>query len=205
MSNNKMKGLLKGLRYISQMFENEKEAEMQIGYPTDVKHVAHIGLDGQSDVKPAAPRFVSAPLILGERNQATMQTVQAIMQTVLQHETCLMCGKQQDATHPQVPRLRPPKEKPEKTKQSKKSLNVGKSKEPSQSQEGDSPTKRPEIPKKSRRKKSESMEGSSRSSRSRRAHGHKDQTSESELVSRAADHCQNSSEGGEDKGFIGIS
>lgn len=28
--------------------ENEKEAEMQIGYPTDVKHVAHIGLDGQS-------------------------------------------------------------------------------------------------------------------------------------------------------------
>jgi len=28
--------------------ENEKEAEMQIGTPTDVKHVAHIGWDGGS-------------------------------------------------------------------------------------------------------------------------------------------------------------
>ncbi|XVF72044.1 hypothetical protein PTKIN_Ptkin12aG0089700 [Pterospermum kingtungense] len=46
--NNKMKGLLKGLRYISQIFDNEKEPEMQIGFPTDVKHVAHIGWDGPS-------------------------------------------------------------------------------------------------------------------------------------------------------------
>ncbi|KAH7669803.1 CRIB domain-containing protein [Dioscorea alata] len=45
----KMKGLLKGLRYISQIFESEdEEPEMQIGYPTDVKHVAHIGWDGPS-------------------------------------------------------------------------------------------------------------------------------------------------------------
>ncbi|XP_077229847.1 uncharacterized protein LOC143862664 [Tasmannia lanceolata] len=45
----KVKGLLKGLRYISQIFEpNYKEQEMQIGYPTDVKHVAHIGWDGPS-------------------------------------------------------------------------------------------------------------------------------------------------------------
>ncbi|XP_073144035.1 CRIB domain-containing protein RIC6-like isoform X2 [Henckelia pumila] len=48
MSSAKMKGLLKGLRYISQIFE-EKEAEMQIGFPTDVKHVAHIGWDGSSN------------------------------------------------------------------------------------------------------------------------------------------------------------
>ncbi|CAF1923635.1 unnamed protein product [Brassica oleracea var. botrytis] len=48
MSNYKMKGLFKGLRYISQIFENEKEPEMQIGTPTDVKHVAHIGWDGGS-------------------------------------------------------------------------------------------------------------------------------------------------------------
>lgn len=26
--------------------EEEKEAEIQIGFPTDVKHVAHIGWDG---------------------------------------------------------------------------------------------------------------------------------------------------------------
>ncbi|KAL0884432.1 hypothetical protein Bca101_008413 [Brassica carinata] len=48
MSNYKMKSFLKGLRYISQIFENEKEPEMQIGTPTDVKHVAHIGWDGGS-------------------------------------------------------------------------------------------------------------------------------------------------------------
>lgn len=43
----KVKNLLKGLRYISQMFD-EKEEEIQIGFPTDVKHVAHIGWDGPS-------------------------------------------------------------------------------------------------------------------------------------------------------------
>ncbi|KAF3796332.1 CRIB domain-containing protein [Nymphaea thermarum] len=66
----KMKGLLKGLRYISQIFEtNEKEREMEIGYPTDVKHVAHIGWDGPSVNNPSwmseyrsVPEFSSAPL-----------------------------------------------------------------------------------------------------------------------------------------------
>ncbi|KAK9931197.1 hypothetical protein M0R45_018484 [Rubus argutus] len=43
----KVKGLLKGLRYISQIFD-EKDQEIQIGFPTDVKHVAHIGWDGPS-------------------------------------------------------------------------------------------------------------------------------------------------------------
>ncbi|XP_022931172.1 CRIB domain-containing protein RIC7 [Cucurbita moschata] len=52
-NNNKMKGLLKGLRYISQIFDNEKEPEMQIGVPTDVKHVAHIGWDGPSVNSPS--------------------------------------------------------------------------------------------------------------------------------------------------------
>lgn len=42
----KVKGLLKGLRYISQIFDEQKDQEMQIGLPTDVKHVAHIGWDG---------------------------------------------------------------------------------------------------------------------------------------------------------------
>ncbi|CAI9268840.1 unnamed protein product [Lactuca saligna] len=50
-----MKGLLKGLRYISEIFEadNEKEPEIQIGAPTDVKHVAHIGCDGPSSNAPS--------------------------------------------------------------------------------------------------------------------------------------------------------
>ncbi|XP_010542948.1 PREDICTED: CRIB domain-containing protein RIC3-like isoform X2 [Tarenaya hassleriana] len=42
------KGLLKGLRYITHIFEEKKELEMQIGFPTDVKHVAHIGSDSPS-------------------------------------------------------------------------------------------------------------------------------------------------------------
>lgn len=78
-----MKGLLKGLRYITQIFgkfstepkkkkkqeienlccvpcvishsiaDEEKEQEMQIGFPTDVKHVAHIGSDGPATSTPS--------------------------------------------------------------------------------------------------------------------------------------------------------
>ncbi|CAN6229655.1 unnamed protein product [Urochloa humidicola] len=40
----KVKGLFKGLKFISRIFA-VKEHEMEIGYPTDVKHVAHIGWD----------------------------------------------------------------------------------------------------------------------------------------------------------------
>ncbi|XP_075478073.1 CRIB domain-containing protein RIC6-like [Primulina tabacum] len=65
----KVKGLLKGLRYISQIFEDGKEPEMQIGLPTDVKHVAHIGWDGPSIDSPSWMKefpsqtgFQSAPL-----------------------------------------------------------------------------------------------------------------------------------------------
>ncbi|OIW21438.1 hypothetical protein TanjilG_03538 [Lupinus angustifolius] len=48
MSSSTVKGILRGFRYISQIFDNEKEKEIQIGNPTDVKHVAHIGWDGPS-------------------------------------------------------------------------------------------------------------------------------------------------------------
>ncbi|KAJ6819381.1 putative CRIB domain-containing protein RIC7 [Iris pallida] len=63
--NTKVKGLLKGLRYISNIFEGEKEQEMQIGFPTDVKHVAHIGWDGPAAVNNTPTwmnEFHSAPL-----------------------------------------------------------------------------------------------------------------------------------------------
>lgn len=33
--------------------DEEKEKEMQIGFPTDVKHVAHIGWDGPSVESPS--------------------------------------------------------------------------------------------------------------------------------------------------------
>ncbi|XP_022760309.1 CRIB domain-containing protein RIC5-like [Durio zibethinus] len=64
----KMNSLIRGLKYISHMFD-EKEPEMQIGLPTDVKHVAHIGMDGPSANKPSwmselssAPELSSTPL-----------------------------------------------------------------------------------------------------------------------------------------------
>ncbi|XP_024980974.1 CRIB domain-containing protein RIC6-like [Cynara cardunculus var. scolymus] len=42
----KVKGLIKGIKKnISARFEDEKEEEIQIGEPTDVKHVSHIGCE----------------------------------------------------------------------------------------------------------------------------------------------------------------
>ncbi|KAK7284134.1 hypothetical protein RJT34_18874 [Clitoria ternatea] len=59
MSNhNKVKGILKGLRFISQIFDgDEKESEIEIGHPTDVKHVAHIGWDGPAENAPSWKAF----------------------------------------------------------------------------------------------------------------------------------------------------
>ncbi|KAL1188810.1 CRIB domain-containing protein RIC3 [Cardamine amara subsp. amara] len=48
-----VKGLLKGLRYITQIFDEDKDQDMQIGFPTDVKHVAHIGSDGPAANMPS--------------------------------------------------------------------------------------------------------------------------------------------------------
>ncbi|KAF9672163.1 hypothetical protein SADUNF_Sadunf11G0012100 [Salix dunnii] len=56
----KIKGLCKGLKYISQIFV-VKEREMEIGYPTDVKHVAHIGWDGHSGSAPSWMNDFKAP------------------------------------------------------------------------------------------------------------------------------------------------
>lgn len=36
------------IKLFSIEIEDEEEQEMQIGYPTDIKHIAHIGWDGQS-------------------------------------------------------------------------------------------------------------------------------------------------------------
>lgn len=39
--------------YKNNVVEDEKEPEMQIGKPTDVKHVAHIGWEGPSATTPS--------------------------------------------------------------------------------------------------------------------------------------------------------
>ncbi|XP_058739473.1 CRIB domain-containing protein RIC1 [Vicia villosa] len=46
------KGIRKSFKYITQIFV-VKEREMEIGYPTDVKHVAHVGWDGPSGNGPS--------------------------------------------------------------------------------------------------------------------------------------------------------
>ncbi|KAJ0959716.1 hypothetical protein J5N97_000617 [Dioscorea zingiberensis] len=43
----KIKGFFKGIKYISHFFV-VKEHEMEIGCPTDVRHVAHVGWDNSS-------------------------------------------------------------------------------------------------------------------------------------------------------------
>ncbi|KAK7280178.1 hypothetical protein RJT34_25240 [Clitoria ternatea] len=66
------KGIYKSFKYITQIFV-VKEREMEIGYPTDVKHVAHIGWDGPSGTGPSwmndfktAPDFTTSLDNLGE-------------------------------------------------------------------------------------------------------------------------------------------
>ncbi|KAK8967968.1 hypothetical protein KSP40_PGU009317 [Platanthera guangdongensis] len=54
----KVKGLFKGFKYITQIFGNVvKEPVMEIGYPTDVRHVAHIGFDCDSAHAPSPDRL----------------------------------------------------------------------------------------------------------------------------------------------------
>ncbi|XP_061376559.1 CRIB domain-containing protein RIC10 [Gastrolobium bilobum] len=47
-----IKGIYKSFKYITRIFV-VKEREMEIGYPTDVKHVAHIGWDGPQGTGPS--------------------------------------------------------------------------------------------------------------------------------------------------------
>ncbi|XP_038882223.1 CRIB domain-containing protein RIC10-like [Benincasa hispida] len=53
----KMKGIYKSFKYITQIFV-VKDREIEIGYPTDVKHVAHIGLDSSS-LSASAPSWMN--------------------------------------------------------------------------------------------------------------------------------------------------
>ncbi|KAK2419866.1 CRIB domain-containing protein RIC6 [Trifolium repens] len=69
-----IKGIYKGFKYITQIFV-VKEKEIEIGSPTDVKHVAHIGWDGPNGNGPTwmnefktAPDFSTSIGSLNERN-----------------------------------------------------------------------------------------------------------------------------------------
>ncbi|PNT61899.1 hypothetical protein BRADI_5g22600v3 [Brachypodium distachyon] len=58
-SSYKMKGIFKGFKIISQIFAAKEEQEMEIGSPTDVKHVAHIGWNSSTlpPMTNASPSF----------------------------------------------------------------------------------------------------------------------------------------------------
>lgn len=180
-----MKGLLRGFRYISQIFEDEKEPEMQIGLPTDVKHVAHIGMDGPSANKPSwMTEYSAAPELANPENSNPQQTPSAA------------------GNHDSLPPLSNGNEKPKKSrrkpsigsdspvsspkgseKQSRRprssNLSMGspgrdssshgrRNRNSSRSTESSSQELSSDVSKKSRRKKSkESAEGSTSSSRSR--------------------------------------
>ncbi|KEH24976.1 putative CRIB domain-containing protein [Medicago truncatula] len=78
-----IKGIYKSFKYISQIFV-VKEREIEIGHPTDVKHVAHIGWDGPNGNGPSwmngfktAPDFSTSIGSLSDQkdpNQLTVST-----------------------------------------------------------------------------------------------------------------------------------
>ncbi|CAH8275038.1 unnamed protein product [Arabidopsis lyrata] len=186
MSSTKMKSLLKGLRYISQVFaiESEKEQEMQIGNPTDVKHVAHIGWDGPSD-NATAPSWMN--------DFKSSPGMESTTQLFGEDDSSVKCQSEFGGRSRDLPKLpkstrksssekgSPTKEKSDKTK--RRTSNKGTSSSRRTKDEDSTSSSRrtkdedsswsqhsvglPEIPKKSKRKKSKEggNGGSSRSSR----------------------------------------
>ncbi|RLM55483.1 CRIB domain-containing protein RIC10-like isoform X3 [Panicum miliaceum] len=47
-----IKGIFRGLKFIAQIFTVQREHVIEIGYPTDVRHVSHIGF-GASGSSPS--------------------------------------------------------------------------------------------------------------------------------------------------------
>lgn len=116
----KMKGIFKGLKIISQLFALHKEHEMEIGYPTDVRHVSHIGL-GTTDT---CPSWMSEFRELEELSAGSMSSVAQSRQTswasldfeqppraTLPIEFYPDSSGQEATSFPDIPRARGPKAK----------------------------------------------------------------------------------------------
>ncbi|KAL0383638.1 UNVERIFIED_CONTAM: CRIB domain-containing protein RIC7 [Sesamum calycinum] len=184
MSSTKVKGLFKGLRYISQIFEEDKEQDMQIGLPTDVKHVAHIGWDGPSVDAPSwMKEFKSAPLELnGEtRDDPDIKWVSEDSRRSIR-STDSPGSDPSEAPRPSrrhhsadgspggSPKKKDPSTKSRQPRRNQSSATEGSTRSARQLQESslgsDSPS-RPDIPKKTRRKKSKETVNGGGSTRSR--------------------------------------
>ncbi|KAK4791823.1 hypothetical protein SAY86_032236 [Trapa natans] len=163
----KEKGLLKGLRYISQMFDNEKRQEIQIGNPTDVKHVAHIGWDGPStnsapawmtEFKSSTGVGVSTAPLGSSRSRKEDGTSSVSSKDIPKS------SKRQSSSGTTTSSVEPTtKLKPEKSKQSRKSSKGSQS--PARDLADGATPARSDIPKKNPKKsKDSSAGGASRSS-----------------------------------------
>ncbi|GMI72751.1 hypothetical protein HRI_000944400 [Hibiscus trionum] len=86
----KIKGIYKGFKSISQIFV-VKEREMEIGHPTDVIHVAHIGGDHSSTI---SPRWMN------EFKTGPNKTVKSTGNTSVSHPTALSIRSSQDIDQP---------------------------------------------------------------------------------------------------------
>ncbi|KAK4801398.1 hypothetical protein SAY86_021885 [Trapa natans] len=187
----KMKGLLKGLRYISQIFEKEKEKEMVIGLPTDVKHLAHIGMDSPSNAPPSWMNEYKQSDAEGGSNKVDFDPKASDSNSMASEESSRRRSKAQSCHTslardlPEVPKpsRRPSSssngaESPTKAKSERHrhSCRASKGSSPgrdflalpsdAESESGlDSPHNPPDIPKKARRKKSKESGGSDRRSK----------------------------------------
>lgn len=165
----KVKGLFKGLKHIF----DEKDKEIEIGFPTDVKHVGHIGWDG-----PAANNN-SNPSWMKEFNSGPLDATTPL-----------------DASGPLSSKEEPPSEesthKEKKKHRSRRSYSAG--------LPPDSPSKRSgEVRRHSRRQESSdsprSSDGSKHSRRHRSSSKSMDGMKESSGSSRGARRSKHSSQG----------
>ncbi|KAJ6736272.1 CRIB DOMAIN-CONTAINING PROTEIN RIC8 [Salix viminalis] len=167
---------------------DEEEPEMQIGFPTDVKHVAHIGWDGPSVSSPSwmnefrsQPPYSSAPLSLNgdakEEGSAKWESEGGSHSSPSRDFPELPKSSRRRSSTGTLAES-PSREKSDKPKQSRRSSRNGTKeldgtrtsrnhKDPSG--ESESHSNLPDMPKKSRRKKSKdvSVEGSTSRSRSK--------------------------------------
>ncbi|KAM3234320.1 CRIB domain-containing protein RIC6 [Capsicum annuum] len=193
----KVKGLLKGLRYISHVFDDDKKKDMQIGFPTDVQHVAHVGWDGKSVDNPSWMKeykspgaFQSAPLALSPRELKETPDIKWV-------------SEDSNRRPRNAANSSPTKEKPDKLRTSRRhSTTENGSNENTTNKEPGTKSRSSrrhhhkdtsdghkssesvgknnhDIPKKSRRKKSKEDGGSNRSSRSKDTCSSTTQTTES--------------------------
>ncbi|KAI4365060.1 hypothetical protein MLD38_021080 [Melastoma candidum] len=130
-----IKEFYKGFKFISQIFVvKEDEEEMEIGLPTDVKHVAHIGGDGPSGCGPAWMKdFRGAPEFQSSLREAADQSLPPEGTTESTMDGKPTSSRSTDNATREEARRMPKKHRRKKIKsttssQSKRSSRTGKSK-----------------------------------------------------------------------------